>query len=147
VFVEPDVYGHYSLIIRRAPDNHVVAAMELLSPSNKGFGNRWDREKHLRKRAEYLDAAISLLEIDALVQGTRDLPEVVAERLPPCERVAWTAFHHDGRRKYRGWGWNSDDALPQLDWRIDPTCVCLIDLPMTLQAAAQFNRWEELVAH
>ena len=65
------------LLIRRAPENQVVAALELLSPSNKGIGNRWDREKHLRKRNAFLEAGVSLLEIDALTEGERVLPTSV----------------------------------------------------------------------
>lgn len=136
---------HYSLIIRREPDNFIVAALELLSPSNKGVGNRWDREKHLRKRAEYLDAGISLMEVDALRDGERDLPNAL-EQLAAHDRVAWTAFHQDGRRRFRGYGWNQADALPQVQWQIDPAQLVMIDLPGTLESAAAFNRWEEMVS-
>ena len=135
---------HYSLIVRRAPENRLVAAIELLSPSNKGIGNRLDRERHLRKRAEYLDAGISLLEIDVLRQGERDVPAVLGQ-LVDFDRIAWTAFHQDGRRKYRGWGWNQPDPLPRIDWQIDGTQTTIIELQHTLEAAAEFNRWEEPV--
>jgi hypothetical protein len=46
-----------------------------LFASNKGLGNRWDRERHLRKRDGYLQAGVSLLELDALIRGERDLPD------------------------------------------------------------------------
>src|SRR5690606_24490551 len=94
---------HYTLIVRRSPDQRIVAAVELLSPSNKGIGNRLDREKHLRKRGDYLDAGVNLLEIDALLHGERDLPPALAT-LADYERVAWTATHGEGRRRYRGFG-------------------------------------------
>jgi hypothetical protein len=135
---------HYSLIIRRSPDNFIVAALELLSPSNKGVGNRWDREKHLLKRAEYLDAGISVLELDALRDGERDLPAPMMQ-LAGFDRVAWTAFHHEGKRRYRGYGWNQVESLPQVPWQIDPAQLVAINLPATLDAAAEFNRWEEMV--
>jgi hypothetical protein len=134
---------HYSLIIRRAPDNHVVAAAEPLSPSNKGLGNRLDQEKHLRKRAEYFDAGISLLEIDALTGGQRVLPDALA-RLQPFDRVVWTAFHDAGLRRYRGMGWNQSDPLPHVEWRIDSGHAVHIDLAATLRQAAGFNQWETL---
>jgi hypothetical protein len=134
---------HYSLVIRRAPDNHVVAAAELLSPSNKGLGNRLDQEKHLRKRAEYFDAGISLLEIDALTGGQRVLPDALA-RLQPFDRVVWTAFHDAGFRRYRGMGWNQSDPLPHVEWRIDAGHVVQIDLATTLREAAEFNQWATL---
>lgn len=136
---------HYSLVVRREPDNQVVAAMELLSPSNKGLGNRLDRERHLRKRDEYLDAGISLLELDPLLHGERDVPEPLA-RLTEYQRIAWTAYHLEGRRKYRGWGWNQAEPLPQIDWRIDATQTPILDLSHTLAAAIEFNRWEGFVA-
>ncbi len=134
---------HYSLIIRRAPDQFVVGALELLSPSNKGFGNRWDQERHLKKRAEYLDAGVSLLELDALRQGERHLPAPL-KSIDIYDRNAWTAFHHAGRRRYRDWGWNEADPLPQLDWQIDEQSLVCLDLPKALAAAIEFNHWDQL---
>lgn len=136
---------HYTLVIRRGPENVVVGAMEMLSPSNKGRGNRWDRERHLKKRAEYLDSGISLLELDPLLGGVRDLPQPLAQ-LSVFDRIGWTAFHVAGRRKFRGWGWNQADQLPRIDWQIDAEQRPVVDLEETLQAAVEFNRWEELVS-
>lgn len=139
-----DVETHYSLVIRRAPENHVVAAAELISPSNKGLGNRLDQQQHLRKRSEYFDAGVNLLELDALTAGARVLPDSLT-RLSGYDRAAWTAFHDAGRRRYRGWGWNQNDPLPEIDWPIDTAQTVRIDLAATLREAAEFNRWEELV--
>ncbi len=139
-----DLETHYTLVIRRAPENHLVAAAELLSPSNKGIGNRLDQQKHLRKRAEYFDAGINLLELDALTQGERVLPDALS-RLGPFDRVAWTAFHDSGRRRFRGWGWNEHDVLPEIDWRIDMAQTVRVNLSATLSEAAEFNQWEGLV--
>ncbi|MEX0703749.1 MAG: DUF4058 family protein [Planctomycetales bacterium] len=134
---------HYTLVVRHSRDQRIVAVVELLSPSNKGLGNRLDREQHLRKRDRYLDAGINLLEIDSLLEGVRDLPPAIAA-LKDYERVAWTASHDDGRRRYRGWGWNARDPLPAIDWRIDPGRAVLIDLSVTLRDAVAFNDWESL---
>ncbi len=139
-----EVFCKYTLLIRRAPENQVVAALELLSPSNKGLGNRWDREKYLRKRNAFLEAGISLLELDALTAGERVLPHSV-KYLARFQRNAWTAFHHDGRRSLRGWGWNDPDPLPVIDWTIEPEQVVLVDLAEALTHACEFNRWEDLV--
>lgn len=136
---------HYSLVIRRSPENVVVAALELLSPSNKGVGNTLDREKHLRKRLQFLDAGVNLFEIDALRLGTRDLPYPL-ETLSKYERVAWIADHAAGRRRYRGWGWNQPDPLPVIDWPVDEQQTVLVDLAQTLAAAVAFNRWDSLIA-
>lgn len=140
-----DLEVHYSLVIRRAPEHFVVAVAELLSPSNKGVGNRLDEQQHLRKRDESLNAGVSLLEIDALLGGRRELPEPLA-RLADYERIAWTSTFDTGRRQYRGWGWNPPDAPPTLDWRIDAGQQVLIDLARTLSDAAAFNDWERLAA-
>lgn len=134
---------HYMLVIRRAPEQHIVAAVELLSPSNKGVGNRLDQQQHLRKRSEYLNAGVSLLEIDALVQGERDLPPALS-RLADYERCAWTAHITGGKRRFRGWGWRAADPLPVLDWFIDASQRATINLGQTLGAAVAFNDWERL---
>lgn len=116
---------------------------QLLSPSNKGLGNRLDEQKHLRKRAEYFDAAINLLEVDALTQGNRILPDRLLD-LGRFERVAWTAFHDAGLRRFRGWEWNEPDKLPEIAWRIDLAQTVKIDLASTLREAAEFNQWDTL---
>lgn len=139
-----EIETHYSLVIRRSPDNRRVAALELLSPSNKGIGNRLDRHKHLRKREEYLDAGVNLLEIDALTQGERDLPEPL-NRLRSFSRIAWSAAHDDGIRRYRGWGWGQDETMPRIDWQVDDGCVVLVDLATSFREAAEFNPWESLL--
>jgi hypothetical protein len=140
-----EIETHYSLVIRRAPENCIVAALELLSPSNKGIGSRLDRRKHLGKRQEYLDAGVNLLEIDALIQGERDLPEQLVQ-LAPFPRIAWSATHDDGLRRYRGWGWGPADPLPKIDWQVDEGRVVLVDLGKSFTEAAEFNPWETLTA-
>lgn len=136
----------YSLLIRRAPENHVVAALEILSPSNKGGSNRFDEQKHLRKRSSMLDAGVQLMEIDALLQGQRDLPAPLTERLSQFARVAWTVAHFDGRRTYRGWGWNEPDPLPAIPWFVDGHVEVCVDLSDSLSQASDFNQWSDLVA-
>lgn len=136
---------HYSLLIRLGPAHVVVPALEMLSPSNKGLGNRWDRKRHLRKRAEFLDCGISLLELDPLLKGVRDLPSPLA-RLSEYDHIGWSAYHQEGRRQYRGWGWNQADSLPQIDWQIDAEQRPVINLTDYLRTAADFNDWTSLVS-
>jgi hypothetical protein len=146
-FEEPcEIETKYSLIIRRAPENHVVAVLEVLSPSNKGLGNRLDEERHLRKRESYLEAEIQLMEIDALVHGHRELPGRLLEKLREFARVAWTATHFDGRRRFRGWGWNESEPLPTIPWFVDGRIEVRVDLPESVTQAFEFNRWADLVA-
>lgn len=140
-----EVFNKYTLVIRRAPHNAVVAALELLSPSNKGLGNRFDREKYLRKRENLLDAAVNFLEIDALVEGTRALPPAL-QNLAEFERNAWAAVHQGGRRRLRGWGWNTDDPMPEIPWNVEEDLAVIVDLPATFRAACEFNHWENLVS-
>ncbi|MEX2176877.1 MAG: DUF4058 family protein [Pirellulaceae bacterium] len=139
-----EVLSKYSLVIRRAPQNAVVAALELLSPSNKGLGNRFDRDKYLRKRDNLLDAEVNFLEIDALVEGMRALPPAL-QNLAQFERNAWAASHRGGRRRVSGWGWNEDDPLPEIPWNVKEDLTVLVDLPATFGAACEFNQWENLV--
>jgi hypothetical protein len=145
-FEEPyEIDTRYSLLIRRAPENHVVAALEILSPSNKGLGNRFDEEKHLRKRESFLEAGIQLMEVDALVKGHRELPSRLFDKLREFSRVAWTATYSYGRRKYRGWGWNEPDPLPSIPWLIDRNMEADVDLAESATQAFDFNNWAELV--
>lgn len=139
-----EIQSQYSLVVRRSPEHQIVAVMELLSPSNKGIGNQLDRTKYLRKRSEYLDAGINLLEIDALLHGDRDLPSVLTQ-LQDLPRVAWTATYLQARRLFRGWGWGTTESLPTIDWRIDENMSVLVELEATLIAAAEFNDWEAIV--
>lgn len=134
----------YSLVIRRAADHRVTAVCEMVSPSNKGLGNRFDREKHLRKRERLIEAGVSLLEIDALLRGDPILPDALDD-LSRFSRTAWTAYYEDGIRKWRGWGWNESDPLPAIPWRVDVEAVCTVDLAATCNEACEFNSWEQMV--
>jgi hypothetical protein len=141
---EVEVDTKYSLLIRRASENRIVAALEIISPSNKGASSRLDREKFLLKRDGYFEASVSYLEIDALQKGPRLLPPALAG-LAAFERNAWTAFHQRGRRRVRGCGWNGTDPLPVIPWRIEENLELTVDFDATLHSASEFNRWPQLV--
>jgi hypothetical protein len=144
-FEEPyELFTKYTLIIRRSPQNRVVAAMEMLSPSNKGIGSRTDREKYLFKRDSYAEAGINFLEIDALTEGERLLPDTLSP-LRDYERNAWTALYDAQCRRIRGYGWNSNQRLPVICWEIERGVEGLIDLDQTARTALELNRWETLV--
>jgi hypothetical protein len=138
-----EIVSKYALIIRRAPANETIAALDLLSPSNKGVGSRLDRQKYFARRDRFLDSGVNFLEIDALIRGERALPAGL-ERLAAYQRNAWTASFAAGRRKIRGWGWNEVEPLPLIPWPIDDEHRVLVDLSGAFQAACEFNRWEEL---
>lgn len=139
-----EVFTKYVVLIRRAPENHVVAAIELLSPSNKGISSLIDKERYLRKRAGYFEAGINLLEIDALVNGEAVTPPSLND-LNTFERRAWTTFHTPGQRRWRGWGWNAEDAPPTIPWSVEEGISVLVDLNLTAAEAQQFNQWDQLV--
>ena len=82
---EIERFEQYSLLIRRAPENRIVAAAEILSPTNNGVFGLLDKEKYLRKREAYFEAAINLLEIDALTEGVVDRA-ASASRMGNCPR-------------------------------------------------------------
>jgi hypothetical protein len=145
-FEEPcEIDTKYSLLIRRAPKNRVVAALEILSPSNKGLGNRFDEERHIRKRESFLEAGVQIMEIDALIQGNRELPAALVDKLRQFAHVAWTAASLNGWRKYRGWGWNEPDSLPEIPWLIDHNIEVCVDLSESVNQAFEFNRWGDIV--
>ena len=141
---EIELYEQYSLLIRRAPHNRVVAAAEILSPTNKGVFGVLDKEKYLRKRDAYFDAGINLLEIDALREGDRLLPPALGQ-LRSFDRTAWTVCHAAGRRHFRSWGWSATEPLPRVEWEVEPGLSTLVDLALSCQRACEFNPWETLV--
>jgi hypothetical protein len=141
-----ELYNKYSLTIRRSPDKRVVAALEILSPSNKGIGNRFDREKYLSKRNSYLEAGINFLEIDALTEGESVVPHSI-RKAASFERHVWTCFHDDGIRRLRAYGWNIDQPIPTLPWRVEGSLNVTVNLAAAAIAAFDFNKWQSLVAN
>lgn len=141
---EIETFEQYSLLIRRVPENRVVAAAELISPTNKGVFGRLDREKYLRKREAYFDAGINVMEIDVLRQGERLLPAAL-DQLRQFDRTAWTVSHSSGRRHFRSWGWSDSEPLPRLEWEVEPGLSTLVDLEVACRHACEFNPWESLV--
>jgi hypothetical protein len=139
-----EIVSKYALIIRRTPENETIAALELLSPSNKGVGSRLDRQRYFARRDRFLDCGVNFLEIDALIRGERALPEGL-QRLASYQRNAWTASFAAGRRKIRGWGWNDAEPLPLIPWRIDDEHRVLLDLAGAFQSACEFNRWDQRI--
>ena len=59
------------LEVRRAPDDQVVAVVEILSPSNKVAGS--GRSDYIRKREDILASQVNLVEID-LLRGGEPMP-------------------------------------------------------------------------
>ena len=53
-----------------------------------GLGNRLDQQKYLRKRGDYFDAGVNLLEIDSLTEGQRVLYRTRTSASPS---LSWSA--------------------------------------------------------
>jgi hypothetical protein len=138
-----ELFSRYALIIRRSPHNRIVAAVEMLSPSNKGIASRADRDKYLLKRDSYAEAGVNFLEIDALIKGERLLPESLSA-LSDYERNAWTALYEADSRHLRGYGWNSNQRMPVIRWEVEAGVEALIDLDQTARTALELNRWPVL---
>jgi hypothetical protein len=138
-----ELHTQYSIVVRRAPEDQVVAACELLSPTNKGVHGPEEKDKYLRKRERYLQAGVNLLEIDALLGGERLIPRSLAS-LEVYKRSAWSALHRGDRRRLRAWGWNDEEPLPAVAWGVEAEVEVTVDLGATLQAACDFNPWERL---
>jgi hypothetical protein len=69
---------HVTVEVRDLEHHHLVAAIEILSPTNK---RREGRRDYLRRRDRFLDSGVHLLEIDLLRKGRRVPME---EKLPPA---------------------------------------------------------------
>jgi hypothetical protein len=139
-----ELFSRYALIIRRSPHNRVVAAVEMLSPTNKGLASRADRDKYLLKRDSFAEAGVNFLEIDALIRGERLLPDSLGA-LADYERNAWTALYHGDSRRLRGYGWNTNQRIPVIRWEVEVGVEALIDLDQTARTALELNRWPSLV--
>ncbi|MBI4604550.1 MAG: DUF4058 family protein [Planctomycetes bacterium] len=138
-----ELYTAYALVIRRAPENRLVAVCEMLSPTNKGLAGKLEKEKCFRKRELYLDAGVNILEIDALLEGDRLVPPALAG-LSRYARNAWTVLHGGAKRRWRGWGWDPHEPLPAIDWEVEEGVQASLSLGQALEQAVTFNRWERL---
>jgi hypothetical protein len=82
-------------IIEPANGGRLVTVIEFLSPSNKLPGN--DRDKYLRKRQEYHDAGVNLVEIDLLRRGER-----IGDARKRTPQAYHTTYQACVRRAYSG---------------------------------------------
>ena len=77
-------------------------------------------------------------------EGQRVLPAPLSA-LAQFDRNAWSVFHKDGRRRFRGWAWNDPDPLPVVPWTVENGLEVLVDLGLAIEHARAFNRWDDLV--
>lgn len=126
--------------IRDARSQHdVVTLIEILSPSNKSIGSDFD--SYVRKRKEILGSTTSLIEIDLLRDGRRDLYGAeLHQRLydfdPPLDYLVFIqrAWHRATGIRYQLFPIRLPDILPVIAIPLresDP------DVPLDLQYAFQ----------
>lgn len=140
-----ELISRYSLLIRRTPEERLIAALEILSPNNKGVDGPREMERYLEKRQRFLAEGVNLVEVDALQDGQKLLPPEL-QSFHAYPRTAWSVFRDDGKRRLSGWGWNNEDPIPKVTWMIEPGRRVIIDLSSALTHACEFNPWERLSA-
>jgi len=115
-----------SLAILDAEERRLVAAIELLSPSNKRVGG--GREEYLERRDNFLSGEVHLIEIDLLRRGAR-LP--MRGVLPSMPYFAFLS--RAGCRPMTGiWPIGLRQTLPTI---LVPLLAGDADVPLGLQAA------------
>jgi hypothetical protein len=124
-----DIRREPSVEIRDRQSRQLVTALELLSPANKRPGP--DREQYLRKRRQYFQARVNLVEIDLLRGG----PRLPLADLPECDYYALVARPEEHPR-VAVWPIHLRDRLPTIPIPLRPAdCDATLDLQAALQRA------------
>jgi hypothetical protein len=132
---------HGYIEIRRAADNELVTAIELLSPSNK-FGEGIGQ--HHAKRRELVARGVHVVEIDLLRRGKR---AVLSRALPPADYYAMI-FLGDRRPAVRVHRWFLRDRLPAFGIPLrTPDADVPLDLSEIMHNAYQRGRFERKILY
>ncbi|MBL8793718.1 MAG: DUF4058 family protein, partial [Planctomycetia bacterium] len=102
-----DIERQSCVEIRDRADRQLIAAIELLSPSNKRSGP--DREQYVAKRRQLLNSPVHFVEIDLLRGG----PRMPLDDLPPCEYYALVSRYEE-RPRGGIWPLRLRDQLPSI---------------------------------
>ena len=115
---------HFRIEIRDVAERRLVAAIELLSPTNKGSG----RNAYLRKRRKFLHTSAHLLEIDLHHQGQR------VPLFDPYPEGAYYVLLNRARKRSvtEVWAIGMDEPLPTVPV---PLLKGDADVPLDLQRA------------
>jgi Protein of unknown function (DUF4058) len=125
--------------IRRLPDERLVTAIEVLSPTNKGSSGLTD---YLEKRHRLRTQGVNLVEIDLLIAGRR-LP--MARPLPPGD---FFAIVSRATRSEIGdvYAWSIQRPLPKVPIPLeDPDPDVFLDLAEVFALAYQRGRHARLI--
>jgi hypothetical protein len=124
--------------IRRLPDERLVTAIEVLSPTNKGSSGM---EDYLRKRLRLWNERVNLVEIDLLIAGRR-MP--MGGPLPPGDCYA---VLRAGRPELADvFAWSIRRPLPMIPVPLDPPDPDVaIDLAALFATAYERGRYGRLI--
>jgi hypothetical protein len=125
--------------IRRLPEERLVTAIEILSPTNKGSSGL---EDYLRKRIRLWNQRVNLVEIDLLVAGRR-MP--LAGPLPPgdCYAVVLRAGKPDSADVF---AWSIRRPLPSIPIPLEPPDADVhVDLGALFATAYERGRYGRLI--
>jgi hypothetical protein len=133
--VEPwSADSRHFIVLRDLSGGDIVALLEILSPTNKGFYSRSDLEAFKERRHRLLSGSISYLEVDAVPVGTRWLPRCL-EELKDHSAVAWSSVPASSGRRFQGWAWGSGGPLAEVAWDLGRHGVVQVDLDLTFREA------------
>jgi hypothetical protein len=127
--------------IRRLPEERLVTAIEILSPTNKGSSGL---SEYLDKRLRLWNQQVNLVEIDLLIAGRR-LP--MAKPLPPGD---FYAIISRGMKPETGdvYAWSVRRPLPTIPIPLeDPDPDASLDLAEVFALAYQRGRYARLIRY
>lgn len=132
---------HVWLEVRKVPELKLITVIEVLSPTNK-IGR--ERQKYLRKRADWLDAGVHLVEIDLLVSGGR-MP--VEGKLPPGDYFATVARKEDAPNASI-YAWSVRQLLPRVPIPLErPDADATLDLGALVSSVHEEARYAEVLPY
>ncbi len=124
------------IVLHDLSGEKVVAVLEILSPTNKGYFASADFEAFRDRRQRLLSSAISYMEIDAVPAGRRWLPRCLLE-LEMHVGVVWTSVPcPGGERRFEGWAWAAGGPLPCVPWYLGAHGSVHVYLDRTFSEAA-----------
>ena len=125
--------------IRRLPDERLVTAIEVLSPTNKGSSGLTE---YLDKRHRLRTQGVNLVEIDLLIAGRR-LP--MAKPLPPGD--FFTIISRASKSELGDvYAWSIQRPLPKIPIPLeDPDPDVFLDLAEVFALAYQRGRYARLI--
>ena len=126
--------SRHFIVLQDLEGKRVIAVLEVLSPTNKGFYSRFGLDSFEERRKRLLGSDVSYMEIDALSVGSRWLPRCLAD-LTQYAGVAWFSIPGPGGRLFRGWAWQAEGPLPAVPWDLGDYGIVNVDLATTLREA------------